>query len=156
MGEGWNIKNDCWLVIAYIGAAYKNREGSQASLFRRCGTSDVRTMNIRNGNSNSAAAPLRPLDPMEREEWSATSLSLSLSLSLSVFLTSFYLFLLFFPIYFLCSSLCMFLLLCLPSIHCCSISLFASWFPSSLPCYRLSRSSTFDFQTWARTPATLA
>jgi len=74
MGEGWNIKNDCWLVIAYIGAAYKNREGSPASLFRRCGTSDVRTMNIRNGNSNSAAAPVRPLDPMEREEWSATSL----------------------------------------------------------------------------------
>ena len=87
MGEGWNIKNDCWLVIAYIGAAYKNREGSQASLFRRCGTSDVRTMNIRNGNSNSAAAPLRPLDPMEREEWSATSLSLSLSLSRSLSLS---------------------------------------------------------------------
>jgi len=78
MGEGWNIKNDCWLVIAYIGAAYKNREGSPASLFRRCGTSDVRAMNIRNGNSNSAAAPVRPLDPMESEEWSATSLSLSL------------------------------------------------------------------------------
>ena len=72
-GEGRNIKNDCWLVIAYIGAAYKNREGSPASLFRRCGTSDVTTMNNRNGNSNSAAAPVRPLDPTECEEWSAAS-----------------------------------------------------------------------------------
>jgi len=152
MGEGWNIKNDCWLVIAYIGAAYKNREGSPASLFRRCGTSDVRAMNIRNGNSNSAAAPVRPLDPMESEEWSATSLSLSLSL----FLTSFYLLSLLFPIYFLSSSLCVLLLFCLPCIHCCFFSLFASWFLSSLPCYRLSRSSTFGFQIWARRPATLA
>jgi hypothetical protein len=84
MGEGRNIKNDCCLVIAYIGAAYKNREGSPASLFRRRGTSDVTKMNIRNGNSNSAAAPVRPLDPMEREEWSATSLSLSFSLSFSI------------------------------------------------------------------------
>jgi hypothetical protein len=105
MGEGWNIKNDCWLVIAYIGAAYKNREGSPASLFRRCGTSDVRTMNIRNGNSNSAAAPVRPLDPMEREEWSAR-VSLSLSLSVSEFFLYFFIALpYFFPFFFIMCTL---------------------------------------------------
>jgi hypothetical protein len=30
-------------------------------------------MNIRNGNSNSVAAPVRSLDPVVREEWSATN-----------------------------------------------------------------------------------
>jgi hypothetical protein len=61
-----------WLAIAHIGAAYKNQEGSLASLFQRCSTSDVRTMNIRNGNSISAAVPVQRLDLMDSEEWSAT------------------------------------------------------------------------------------
>ena len=132
MGGGWNIKNDCWLVIAYIGAAYKNREGSPASLFRRCGTSYARTMNIRNGNSNSAVAPVRPLDPMEREEWSATSISLSLSLSLSVsdfFLSFFivlpYLFPFVFTLYALITLLAMHSLLFLLSV-CLLVPFFSS------------------------------
>jgi hypothetical protein len=74
-GEGrGNVEHKtllCLLAIAHIGAAYKNQEGSLASLFQRCSTSDVRTMNIRNGNSISAAVPVQHLDPMESEEWSA-------------------------------------------------------------------------------------
>jgi hypothetical protein len=78
-----------WLAIAHIGAAYKNQEGSLASWFRRCSTWDVTTMNIRNGNSNSAAAPLRPLDPMESEEWSATSVYAFLFVHYFIMLSTF-------------------------------------------------------------------
>jgi hypothetical protein len=77
----------CWLATAHIGAAYKNQEGSLASLFRRCSISDVTTLNIRNGNSISAAVPVQHLDPVESEEWSAT---FTLSLICLIFLPSLY------------------------------------------------------------------
>jgi len=142
---GWNIKNDCagWI---YIGAAYKNREGSPTSLFRRCRTPNVTTMNIRNGNSNSAAAPVRPLDPMECEEWSATSTLSSLFLVLSSF--SFFLFFLSLtsPSFFL-HSMCAFIILSffhlsllgfllpffLPFLFSCFLSFFVPCF-IPLPC----------------------
>jgi hypothetical protein len=101
-------------------------------------------MNNRNGNSNSAAAPVRPLDPMECEEWSAASVRACVCVCVYCYFLLFLVFIWFYSIYLLISFRVLSLAYTLLSVQLLLfLPPFTFLFHSFVPCYRPSQSRRY-------------